>query len=144
MDTEVPNQSEQNTSTLVSGIVNDFQDLVKQQLRLTRQELEADVRHGKDAASFLAVGGSICLIGAFALCLMLAHLFHWLGAPPGSDPAAIPLWICYALAGGLFVIAGALMMGLGRLKFSAIGNPLHQTTQALKENLEWKTKTNPS
>jgi len=144
MATEVQDRSEQSLASLVSGIVNDFQDLVKQQLRLTRQEIEADLRKTKEAASFLALGWGLAVLAALAACLMVAHLFHWLGMPAGADPSSLPLWASFALTSALFLVAAGFAIVGGKKKIQAIGNPLHDTTQALKENLEWKTKTSPS
>jgi hypothetical protein len=144
MATEVPTQSEQSVTSLLSGIVSDIQDLIKQQMRLTRQEIETDLHKSKEAASFLAAGWAICYIALFAVCLMLAHLFHWLGAPVNADTAALPMWGSYALAAALFLLGGGVMIVIGRKKLEAIGTPLHETAQALKENIEWKTKTSPS
>jgi len=143
MATEVQNQSE-STGSLVSGIVRDFEDLVKQQLRLTRQEIEMDLRKSKESIPFLAAGFTVCLIGAFAVCLMLAHLFHWLGAPAGTDPSSLPLWASFAIVAGLFLFAGGSMLMAGKKKLAAMGTPLHETVQGLKENIEWKTNTRPS
>jgi len=142
MATEVQNHPEESMASLASGIVNDFQDLLKQQLQLTRQELTAELRRSKEAAWFLSLGGVVCLIALFAFCLMLAHLLHWLGAPAGNDPSHIPLWACYAIAGSLFLLGGAVAIIAGKKKIDDIGTPLHETTQALKENLEWKTNMN--
>jgi hypothetical protein len=144
MATEVQHHSEESVTSLASGIVNDFQDLLKQQLQLTRQELKAEFRQSKEAAAFLSLGGVIVLIGLFAICLMLAHLLHWLGAPTGSDPSALPLWASFAVVGSLFLLGGGFAIFAGKKKIDEIGTPLHETTQGLKENLEWKTNTNVS
>ena len=139
MATEVQNYSEQSVTSLVSGIVNDFQDLVKQQLRLTRQEIETELRKSKEPVLLLAAGWLICHLGGFAICLMLALLLHWLGAPAGTDPSSLPLWASFALVGSLFLIVGGAMLMAGKKKMEAIGTPMHETVQALKENIEWKT-----
>jgi len=144
MATEVQNHQEESVASLVGGIVNDVQDLLKQQMRLTRQEIETDLRNAKAPASLLAMGFAFCLAGAFVLCLMVAHLIHWLGAPSGSDPSYLPLWASYAIAAALFLIGGGGILLAAKKKFEAIGTPLRDTAQALKENLEWKTRTNPS
>jgi len=144
MATEVHNHSEETVTSLASGIVSDFQDLLKQQLELTRQELKAEFRQSKEAALFLSLGGLICLVALFAICLTLAHLLHWLGAPAGTDNSTLPLWSCYALVSSLFLLAGGFAIIAGKKKIDDIGAPLHETTQGLKENLEWKTNTNAS
>jgi membrane protein implicated in regulation of membrane protease activity len=78
------------------------------------------------------------------VCLTLAHLFHWLGAPAGADPSVLPLWVAFAITACLFLIAGGIAVMLGRKKIEAMTPPLHQTVQALQENIEWKTRTSPS
>ena len=147
MATEVQNHSEPSVTSLVGGIVSDFQDLIKQQLRLTRQEIEADLRKTKETVSLLAVGAILCLLGAFTSCLMLAHLIHWLATPATAvavDPATLPLWGCFGLVAAALWLAGGYMLLSAKKKVDEASSPLHDTAQGLKENLEWKTKASPS
>ena len=144
MATEVQHQSEQSVTSLVGGIVSDLQDLVKQQMRLTRQEIEADLRKYKEASSVLALGMGVLLISLFSICLMLGHLFHWLAAPAGADSSALPLWASFAVVSAIFVTAGIAMVFAGKKKIDAVGNPLQESAQALKESIEWKTNKSPS
>jgi len=142
MAVEVQDRAEQTMTSLVSGILNDAQDLFKQQIRLARQEIETDLRKSKEAVSFFAIAWTICLMGAFSLCLMMAHLLHWLGAPQGADPSSIPLWAGFALVSGICLGAGAMIFLMGKKRVDDMGTPLHETAQGLKENIEWKTKPN--
>jgi hypothetical protein len=145
MATEVCNPSESPTLTsLVSGIVGDIQDLVKQQLRLTRKEIEADLHKTRESASLAILGWVITLGGVLGLCLTSAHLIHWLGLPPGGDLSRVPLWASFAIASAAFLIVGGFVLMAGKKKMDAMGTPLHDTVQALKEDVEWKTKTSPS
>jgi hypothetical protein len=140
MATEVQHQTEPSAAALVSGIVNDVQDLIKQQVRLTRKELESELQHGKDAIVFLVLGRFVSLAGVIGLCLMVAHLLHWLGAPTGSDPSSFPLWASYAIAGVTFLLGGLALLYGAKKSVEAIGTPLHESARALKETFEWKTK----
>jgi len=146
MATEVQNHSEESMASLASGIVSDFQDLLKQQLELTRREIKAEIREGKEAALFASLGGALCFIGVFALCWMLVHLLHWLGAPAGTtiDSSRLPLWASFGIVGGLFLLAGGAALIAAKKRINAIGTPLHESAQGLKENLEWKTTPNRS
>jgi len=141
MATEVqnPQPSEPSTGSLVAGIVNDIQDLVKQQVQLTRKELEQEFNHGKEAVVFLVLGRFLSLAGVVGLCLMLAHLLHWLAAPAGTDPSGLPLWAGFAIAGGAFVAVGVGLLLAAKKSVEAIGTPLHESARALKETFEWKT-----
>jgi hypothetical protein len=139
MATEVQNHSEQGVATLVSGIVTDVQDLIKQQLQLTRKEIEADFRKTREAASVLVIGLGVLFFGGFAFCLMLAHLIHYLAIPSGvvRDPATVPLWACHGIVAAVFLVAGGGMAFAGKKKFDSF-NPLpDESAQVLQENIEW-------
>jgi len=138
MATEVQNRSEPSVTTLVSGIVSDLQDLLKQQLQLTRREIEEDLRKAREAASLFVLGAGICFLGAIALCFMVVHLLHWL-ASHMMDPASFPLWACHGVVGVVLVVLGASLAYAGRQKLQAV-NPLdNPATQALEENVKWLT-----
>ena len=118
---------------LVSGIVQDAQELISQQFTLFKQEVRQDFQKMRDAMAFLAVAAGVLLVGSVILALTLVHLLAWL-APTW------PLWVCYAIVGGGLTSLGALLAWQGYQKLSTV-NPLpDQTTKALEENLEWKTK----
>jgi uncharacterized membrane protein YqjE len=139
MSPEVQNPNEQSLTTLVGGIVHDLQDLIKQQVQLTRQEIGEDFRKLREAASLLVVGLMLIIPGVLTLCLMLAHLIHWLAYKPDQvDPAYIPLWVCYLIASAVFLIGGGALAYLGKQRMDAI-RVAPQTTQALQENMEWRT-----
>jgi len=142
MATEVQNQQDNaSVATLVSGIVTDVQDLIKQQLQLTRKEIEADFRKTREAASLLILGIGIAFFGGLALVLMLAHLIHHLTLPAGQvsnfDPATVPLWGCYGIVAAVFLVVGGGLAFAGKKKFDSF-NPLpDESAQVLKENVEW-------
>jgi len=126
-------------TSLVSGIVDDFQDLIKQQLQLTRKEIEADIRKAKEGASLLVAGLGVLFLGGIVLCLMMSHLIHWLASPAGSDPAAFPLWACHAVVGGVLALIGGGMTCAGWKTFNKIDPLQNPATDALKENVQWLT-----
>jgi hypothetical protein len=139
MATEVQNPNEQSLATLVGGIVHDLQDLIKQQVQLTRQEIGEDFRKLREAASLLVVGIMLIIPGVFCAALVLAHLIHWLTLRADQlDPSYVPLWVCYLIASVVFLALGGGLAFLGKQRMDAI-RVAPQTTQALQENLEWRT-----
>jgi uncharacterized membrane protein YqjE len=117
----------------IGEIVEDVHELLNQQLRLFKAEVQQDVSRAKAAALFVLAGGAVCLLAAVLLSLMLVHLLLW--AVP-----ATPYWVGYAVVGVfLAAVGGALAYWtVGRLKTTL--NPLPvQTAEGLKENIEWKT-----
>jgi hypothetical protein len=140
MATEVQHPpTDQSMASLVTGIVSDFQDLVKQQLLLTRKEIEADLRKSAAAASISAAGLAALLLSGFTACLMLAHLIHWLASPAGTDTASIPLWVCYLIVCAVLGAVGWCLTLLGRKKFQSVHPLENPATEALKENVQWLT-----
>jgi hypothetical protein len=115
---------------LVSGIINDAQDLLKQQLALFKQEIKEDVRKIKEAALALSVGIGILVVGGLLWCLMLVHLLSW------AFPS-LPLWCWYGFVGFVFVAGGGALLYVGKRRIESF-NPLpEQSVRALKENVQW-------
>jgi predicted ribosome-associated RNA-binding protein Tma20 len=141
MATELQNPTDQSTTSLVAGIIDDMQDLVKQQVQLTRKEITEEVHKASEAAQLYALGGAVLFFGLFIGGLALVHLIHWASAPAASDPARIPLWACHAIVGGPLILIGGILAWMGRNKLASI-HPLHNVaTEALKDNVKWVTNS---
>jgi len=118
-------------TALVSGILHDAQELVKQQVALVRAELKADFRRTVQAATLLAVG-AVCTIPAlFLVCNMFVYMLHEL--------AGLSVWASYGIVGGVFLVLSAVLIGVGIQRFRSF-NPLpDQSVEAFKENVRWMT-----
>jgi len=133
MATNVQSGSDVSVTSLVTGIVGDAQELMKQQMALFKAEVREDMRKTTEAATSMGAGVAATLVGGIVLCFALAHLLHW--ALPNVD-----LWVWYAVVGGVVTAVGVGLTCTAIQKFRSF-NPLpDQTAEALKENLEWKTK----
>jgi uncharacterized membrane protein YgdD (TMEM256/DUF423 family) len=132
MANNLQTSSEPSVTALVTGIIHDGQELLKQQLTLFKTELREDLRRTREAATSLVAGGVILFVGSILLCLMLVFLLHEL--------AGWPLWASFLLVGGVIALAGGALTAYGAQQFKTF-NPLpDQTAEGLKENLEWTTK----
>jgi len=136
MATTVQNPSDASMVSLVSGIVDDVQELIVQQVKLTRAEIGADVRKAGEIAFMFATGAGILLLGAILACLMLVYLLHWLTSPAGSDVATIPLWACFGIVGAAFGILGGCLVASSKKKLDTTVLVPEQAAIALKENVE--------
>jgi uncharacterized membrane protein YqjE len=124
--------SDPSVTALVTGIIHDAQELIKQQVALVRTEIRDDFRKTKEGALSLALGLGVGALGALLLCFALVYLLAW--AVP-----QVPLWVWFAVIGVLLGAAGAAMIYAGSKKFESI-NPLpDQSAQALRENVQWLT-----
>jgi len=124
--------SEQGVTKLVSGIIDDAQELFKTQLELFKLEIKSDVTKTKDAAIMLFAGMLVALVGGVLLCTMLVYLLH-----ESIFHGQTPLWVSYLIVGGIMAAIGAVTSFAGIKKFESF-NPLpDKSVEALKENLQW-------
>jgi hypothetical protein len=131
--------TEQSTTSLVSGIIDDFESLLKQQMELTRQEIIKEVYKARDAALSLAIGAGTTFLAAVALFFAVIHLLHWLTGPAGMDPAWLPLWACYGIVGFLLAATAGVLLSTAVVKLRSIKPLQNPATDALKENVQWAT-----
>jgi len=120
--------------SLVRGIVDDAQHLMKQQLALFQAEVKEDLRKTKEAVMSMAAGVALAAVGGILLCVMLVHLLHW------AFPDTLPLWSCYLIVGGVLAALGGGLAYAGVRRMASF-NPLpDESVQALKENIQWIAK----
>jgi len=117
-------------TALVSGILRDAQDLVKQQFDLFQHEVRTDLRKTKEAVLMLWMGILLGQAGVILAALALALLLQW--AVP-----TLPLWACYGVGGLPFLVAGAGLFYAGKLRFASFTAMPNESVQALKENVQW-------
>jgi len=141
MSTGVQSPPDQQSLTgLVKGIIADFGDLIRQEIRFAKAEVKSDFHKTKESIAVLATGAAVAVLGVFLLAWMLVYLLHWLTIPPDAalhDPARVPLWGCFGIVGLVLLAIGAALVMAGKKKLEAF-NPLpDQTAQTVKENVEW-------
>jgi len=131
--------TDQSMVSLVSGIVDDVHDLITQQIKLTRAEIQDDLHKAVGIALMFAAGAGVLLLGGIMACLMLVYLLHWFTAPAGSDPASLPLWACYGIVGAAFGVIGSAMLAAGKSKYQSTSLLPDKAAHELKENVECLT-----
>jgi len=117
---------------LVTGIIADAQDLMKQQLQLFKHEIRSDLNKARDASLLFGIGVGLGLAGILLLGLAVAYLLQWL-------LPALPLWTCFGICGLVLVAGAAGLWYAGALKFESLNPVPGESVQALKENVQWIT-----
>ncbi len=122
---------DQNMSTLVGGIIDDAQRLIRQEITLAKSELHQEWAKTKEAVGELAGGALVALLGVVLLAFGLVYLLHW--ATGGVDTAAVPLWAWFLIVGAVLSFIGGSLVYLGVSKSREIQVPPPQTAESLKE-----------
>jgi len=126
--------AEPTVTSLLSGIVNDAQELIKQQLLLFRHELKDDVNRAREALPSLGLGVVLMVAATIFLGLTIAHLLTW-----AVGDAHLPLWGSYLIVTAAFGVVGLALLYLAKKNLESM--PMsHQAAEATKENVEWLTK----
>ena len=126
---EAPYHSAPSLAQLLTGIVNDARELLRQELALAKYELREDLQKAKTAMVSLGIGIGVTAIGGLLLILMLVHLLNAL--------AGLPLWACYGIIGAVFVIVGGVLLLIGKNTIARIDVVPPQTVETMKENVQW-------
>jgi hypothetical protein len=116
-------------ATLLSGIIGDAQELVRQEIALARQEIREEISTAKDAGIALTIAGAVLAIGGLflliTLSLGLADLLDW------------PAWAGFGLVGLVAAIVGAVMLSSARQRLQQVHPVPERTVETMKENIEW-------
>jgi hypothetical protein len=120
-----------NVTNLVSGILDDAQKLVRQQIDMLKAEVREDFRRSKRAAEFGSLGVVLLTVGFLGLVMALAYFLH--------EYYQFSLWASWSITGGLFLLVGGALAATSYILLERF-NPLpDKTFNALQENLSWKT-----
>ena len=128
---DLPDAPEPSMASLLGGIVNDAQALIKQELALAKREVTDDLNKAKQAAISLGIGIGIAALGGLLLVFMLVYLLHW------ASSERLPLWGCYGIVGATQVILGSGVFFFGKKRAGALHLMPEQTIAAMKDNVAW-------
>ena len=116
--------------SLVTGIVEDLQGIVRGEVLLAKTELKEDVSILGKAAGSLVAGALVGLVGFIFLMLGVTYLIN----------KSLELWISAGIVGlALLLIAGILVMS-GKKAMSAASLKPTETMDSLKEDQEWANR----
>jgi len=119
-------------TSLLGDIINDAQELIRQQLALFRQEIRQDLHKARDGVMILGAGVGVIAVGGLLILLMLPLLLNWL-------VPSLPLWACFGIVGAVAAAIGGVLLYAGFKRFESIHPLSDNAAVALKENLQWTT-----
>jgi hypothetical protein len=114
---------------LVSGILQDFKTLMRQEVQLLRDEVKLELSKAARAASGFGIGVALAAVGGLFLLLMLVHGLH--------EWTALPLWVSYGLIGGFLVGIGIALIVRAQSLAGSVDAMPRRTLYAMKGNVQW-------
>ena len=131
MANDLRGATEPSMASLVGGIVNDAQTLIKQEMALAKREVSDELHKARDAAIALGIGIGLTAVGTVLLSLMLVYLLQW------ASSERLTLWACYGIVGAALTIVGGGLLFLGKRRAGAVHLMPEQTMATMKDNVEW-------
>jgi hypothetical protein len=116
-------------ATLVGGIVDDLQKLIRQELKLARIEVQQEFDKAKFGIAFSAAGAGLLALSVIPFLFMFVYLLH--------EYAGLPLWGSFGIVFGGLVLVGGLLIAVGVAKLRQIHLVPPQTAETMRENVQW-------
>ena len=114
-------------ASLVSGIINDAQQLIRQEVTLARREMQEELNKAKAAAISFGVAIPFVVFGALMLCFMVERLLE----------LALPGWASFAIVGVVLILVSVVLFLMAKNKVNKISLVPRQTVETMKENVQW-------
>jgi uncharacterized membrane protein YgcG len=116
-------------TALMTGIVDDLQRLIRQEMQLARREVQQEWEKAKIAAGAFAAAAFLGALAALMFCFFFVYLLSW--------ATGLPLWCWFIIAFGILGAAALILFAVGRTKAQEINVVPPQTAQTMRENVEW-------
>ena len=113
--------------SLISGLIKDLQDLLRDEVRLAKVELKDDAKTLGGAAGTLAAGAVVGLVGLTVLMIGVAWLLDlW-----------VDRWLGFGIVGLALLAVAGILVSVGKNRISAASLKPEQTIATLKEDQQW-------
>ena len=123
------NATNTSLSALVRGIFTDAAHLFALELDLARIDIWEDIRRAQEFLTLLVLGLTIAAIG-LAMVLVMAALLVNAGA-------ALPLWACFGIVGGITFVVGAGFIIWANSKKAGVDFIPQRVAEAVKQDIQW-------
>jgi uncharacterized membrane protein YqjE len=124
-----------NVVSLVTNIISDAQDLTRQQIELFKVEIQEGAKKAQTIAMLSAAAAAVAVIAGVVLAFAAAG---WLA----SAFQNLPEWGAQAIVGVVLAVVAGILFGVCKQYLDSFNLMPEKSVEAMKENLEWKTKPN--
>jgi uncharacterized membrane protein YqjE len=129
------NKEGTNVVSLVTNIISDAQELTRQQIELFKVEIQDGAKKAQTIGMYFTAAAAVAIIAGAVLAFAAAG---WLA----SVVPSLPTWGAQAIVGAVLAIVAGALFGVCKQHLDSFNLVPEKSVEALKENLEWKTKPN--
>lgn len=122
-----PVDSQPSVASLVGGIFEDGQKLVRQEVALARREVAETCEKAKVGVALLSSAHAVCVVAGVFLGFMLVKLLFQFVLPNHE-------WACFGIVGALFAVPAGALIYCGRRKIDQVHWSLPQTVETLRDD----------
>jgi len=116
-------------ATLVGGLIEDMQKLVRQEVALARREVSQEWDKAKEASALLAGGVAVFAIVGILFGFTLVKVLHQYALPQHE-------WACFAIVTGVFALGGGLLVYAAMTKFNQVNVIPSESVESIRQDVE--------
>lgn len=124
-----PAGNQPSVATLVGGLIEDTQRLIRQEAALARREVQEEWDKTKEGAGLMAGGMVLLSLVGILFAFTLVKLLHQY-VLPGYE------WACFAIVTAVFAVGGALLLYAGLARFRQVNVVPPQTAESLRQDVQ--------
>jgi len=124
-----PADSPPGLAVLLSGLIDDTQQLVRQEAALARREVKEEWDKTQEAAALMAAGLTVFAVVAVLSSFTLVKLLQQFVLPNQE-------WACFAIVTAAFALGGGLLYAAGRARFHQVHLVPPQSAASLRQDVE--------
>ena len=117
--------SQPSLGELVAAASQNASVLVRSEIELAKAELAAEAKKA-------AVGGG--MFGGAGVCALFGFIFLSFGAVYGLAQTDLPLWACYLIVAGVYLLFAGILAAIGLSSLKKIGPP-KRTQRTVKDTV---------
>jgi uncharacterized membrane protein YqjE len=121
------NGASESIGTLITGLIEDLQGLLRGEIALAKTELKEDVSSVGQALVLVVAGAIVGLTGFIFLMLGVTYLLN----------KSVEMWLAAGIVGTALLVVAGVVAVMGKMKLSGSTLKPRQTIDSLKEDQAW-------
>jgi len=118
------NGNQPGVASLVGGLIEDTQTLIRQEVALARRELQDEWTKTKTAAAMLGIAAAVCGLAALLLSFCAVSALEMV----------LPAWACFLIVGGAYALIGGRLLAVSINKINEF-RLVPRTTESVRQDV---------